>query len=275
MAPRNRHARASTEISGPGGLTTRNIVFREGRSALAVFAPADVSGNDAVAALGLASPRALVVLNGSTEELPPELTTLLRRTLGDGLARVTRESRLTVVTGGTDAGIFALFGQALGRQRTAPCVGVAPVGVVTWPGRSEGDSGVATVDDRVPLEPHHSHFLLVEGDEWGTETEALTALTEALGTARPSIAVVAGGGVGTKLEVLAQTRLGREVLVLAGTGRFADELAVAVAGGFADPEIAEAAASGLLTVLDLEEPPAAFAEIVRQRLALPTKGPKR
>lgn len=80
--------------------------------------------------------RALIVLGGSTNELSANETTVLR-SVGEVLARVAADERLTVVTGGTDAGIFAIFGQALAGQATAPCVGVAPAGAVTWPGRSE------------------------------------------------------------------------------------------------------------------------------------------
>ncbi|MFO7634707.1 MAG: hypothetical protein R6W76_19310, partial [Caldilinea sp.] len=43
-----------------------------------------------------------------------------------GLARVVCDEEITTITGGTDAGIFHLFGQGLGRWgRTAPCIGVA------------------------------------------------------------------------------------------------------------------------------------------------------
>ena len=40
------------------------------------------------------------------------------------------EQGLTAVTGGTDAGIFELFGKALGERATGPCIGVAPAGLV-------------------------------------------------------------------------------------------------------------------------------------------------
>jgi hypothetical protein len=257
---------------GSNVLVTRTIVFPGGRTALAVVAPADVSGGDAVAALRLEPPRGLIVLNGGTNRLPPELTAVLRRSLGDGLARVAVDEGLAVVTGGTDAGVFALFGQSLGDEQPAACVGVAPAGLVAW-GDGNEDEGGPHSNDAVPLEPHHSHFLLVRGDEWGAEIEAMMALSGALAAECPSIAVVAGGGTGAKREVLAHTRLGRHVVVLAGTGRFADELADAVAsGGSADPETAEAAASGLLTVIDNDDAPAALAGLLRARLGLTDEG---
>jgi SLOG in TRPM, prokaryote len=247
--------------------TSRPIVLPGGRNAIAVLAPPTVSGEDAAAALGLSRPRGLIVLNGGTADFSPDVDAALRRTLGDGLARIAIEEVLTVVTGGTDAGIFALFGEALDDDRTAPCVGVVPAGLVTWPGR-ETSSGRGPSDEQpVPLESHHSHFLLVEGDEWGVETDAMLALTEALSGGCPSLAVLAGGGAGARREVLAHLRAGREVIVLDGTGRLAERLAEATAGrGEPAEETAEMVASGLITIIGPAEPPSTLADLVRGRL---------
>ena len=258
-------------------LRAETIMFPHAHRALAVPAAAGVSGRDAVAALGLDPPPALIVLNGGTE-LSPQLTPALRRLLADGLARLAIDEQVTALTGGTDAGVFALFGQGLGDERSAPCIGVAPAALVTWPGRNDGAALRGRDPDAalVPLEPHHSHFLLVEGDEWGVETEAMMALADALAARCPSIAVLAGGGAGAKREVLRHIDLGREVVVLAGTGRYADDLAAAQTGsGPADAEAKEAAASGLLTVFDAEAPPAALRELVARRLKLSSAEPRR
>ena len=268
-------AGASPAKRSPHGLAPHWIIFPGGRRALAVAAPADVTGAVAAAALQLELPRALIVLGGSTTELPRGVTNALRGSLGEGLARLAADERITVITGGTDAGIFALFGRALGDERTTPCVGVAPAGAVTWPGRGEDESAGPERHELVQLEPHHTHFLLIEGTEWGTETEALIELAATLAAECPSVAILAGGGEGARQEVLEQVRRGREVLVLAGTGRFADELARAATDGNADavePLTAEAAASGFVTVLDSAEPPASLGEHVRERLGLTEAG---
>jgi hypothetical protein len=233
-------------------LSSRRIAFPGGLTALAVVAPANVSGEDAADALGLsAQPRGLVVLNGSTEAIPPSRAVALGRAV-DAIARVVVDERLTVVTGGTDAGIFGLFGRALGERRTAPVVGVAPLGAVTWPGRDGAEAGSARL---VPLEPHHSHFLLVEGIEWGTETRALVELSQTLAAECPSTVVLAGGGAGARREVLEQIRRGTRVLVLAGSGRFADEIVASRGGGVAgDPVTAELATSTSVSVVAAAEP---------------------
>ena len=167
-----------------------------------VEARADAGGDDLVAALGLPAPRATVVLNGTTAERDPGLAGVLGE-----LAAAARRERLTVLTGGTDAGIFSLFGTALA-EPTAPLVGVAP----------RGRDGVA-------LEPHHTHFVLVDGDAWGDETPALLALADALGRLAPSVAVVCGGGAVTRAEVAGHQHSGRPIVAVAGSGGVADELA--------------------------------------------------
>ena len=183
-------------------LAAHSIILAGGRSAIAVAAPADVSGEEAVAALALPRPHGAIVLNGGTTELPTDLAVTLRDTLGNGIARVAVEDRLTVVTGGTDAGIFSLFGQALGDERTAPCIGVVPAGRVIWPERASPADRGPEDEELVPLEPHHSHFLLVATDEWGAETEAMLSLADALSADCGSLAVLAGGGAGSRREIL-------------------------------------------------------------------------
>jgi hypothetical protein len=254
---------------GSSVVNTRTIVLPGGRRATAALAPASISGEEALAALALSRPRGVIVLNGGTTELSPDVETALQRSLGHGAARVAVEERLTVVTGGTDAGIFSIFGQALGDRRTAPCIGVVPGGRVTWPGRPSPPDRGPSDEDLVPLEPHHSHFLLVAGKDWGVETEAMLSLSDALSVDCASIAVLAGGGAGARREVLGHVRAEREVIVLAGTGRFADDLAGAIAGGAAsDSETEEIATRGLLTVVDRAEPASTLAELVRARLGI-------
>jgi hypothetical protein len=257
---------ASQEVRLPAAHT---LVLPDDRRAVAVFAPATVSGDDAVTALSLPRPKGVVVLNGGTAELPVDLAAALRRNLGQGLARLVADEGITVVTGGTDAGIFALFGQALDDSLTAPCIGVVPTGRIDWPGRDPpGDSAVRS-EQPVPLEPHHSHFLLIAGDEWGVETDAMLSFTGALAAGCESIAVVAGGGSGARQEVHGHLAAGREIIVLAGSGRLADELAGVIAsGGASDPAMAHVAATGLVNVVDVAEPPSVLANLVRERLYL-------
>src|SRR5260370_14120468 len=86
---------------------------------------------------------------------------------------------------------MAILGQAVAeQQRRSTLMGVAPAGSVTYPVKSTNTSG----NEAAPLDPNHSHFVLVETDEWGGETEAMYELAEALSMGRPSVAVLINGG---------------------------------------------------------------------------------
>ncbi|MDQ6725864.1 MAG: hypothetical protein M3066_06840 [Actinomycetota bacterium] len=243
------------------------IDFPLGGSAWAIDVPADAGGDDLLAALALPTPRSTVVVNGTAAGIGPELGERLAAAFGDGgLAGAARRGGLTTVTGGTDAGIFSILGRAMAGC-PAPMVGVAPRGLVTWPGRVVPGPVPASCGDRVGLEPHHSHFVLVAGTRWGEETAVLLALARALGALAPSVAVVCGGGPVTQKEALGHVRDGRRVVVLVGSGRFADELAAA-AGARAsdDPGIAEIVASGLLTLCPLRSGAQALVDSVMAAL---------
>lgn len=244
------------------------IAFPSGSTARVVEVGAGVDGADLVEALRLPRPRGTVVFNGSAAEIDHGLGEQLAAVVGEGgLAGTARRERLTVVTGGTDAGIFSILGRAM-TNRAAPLIGVAPGRLVTWPGR------LAARGAGVPLEPHHSHFVLVDGEAWGDETEALLGLARALGGQGPSVAVVCGGGPVTRKEVLGHVRDRRPVVVLAGSGRFADELAAAVAGEGEDlhPETSPIVRRGRLTICPIVGGGAALDQAVRAALGRPGRG---
>jgi SLOG in TRPM, prokaryote len=232
----------------------RTIDFPDGATAHLVETPPDAGGDELLAALRLPAPRGTIVVNGSVAALEQELGERLAAVVGtDGLAGAVEREGLTAVTGATDAGIFSILGQAMAGG-PAPLVGVAPRRLVTWPGRLPAALGWLD-RGRVPLEPHHSHFVLVDGHEWGDETPALLALARALHVLAPSVAVVCGGGPVTRNEVLGHVRDGRPVVVLAGSGRFADELAAAMNGHREghDDGVAEIVAHGRLTICPLAD----------------------
>jgi SLOG in TRPM, prokaryote/Protein of unknown function (DUF4231) len=253
----------------------QSLVLRSGNQAVALLAPRFADGKEIQNALKLERPRGVLVLNGGTEELPSELEERLGSLLRDGLVRPAIEQQLTVVTGGTDVGIFRLFGEGLRDRATAPCIGVVPSSLVSY-GTARTTGSKPGDESQVPLEPHHSHFVLIEADHWGDETEAMLSLVATLSAEAPSLAVLANGGSVSKREMLGHVRAGREVVVLAGSGRLADEITEAVAGHAApnDAEMMEIAA-GRITVFDAQAPAAALVELVHARLGssgIPARG---
>lgn len=61
--------------------------------------------------------------------------------------------------------------------------------------------GAAGSSDTVPLEAHHTDFVLVPSSEWGGETTTMFSLARVLRTRIPAIAVLANGGQISKKEV--------------------------------------------------------------------------
>jgi SLOG in TRPM, prokaryote/Protein of unknown function (DUF4231) len=215
---------------------------------------------DVVRALDVPAMRGVVVLNGGTLDFPAEVEARLAPLLAEGLAKVVTEGRLTTITGATDAGVFALFGAGLADRGSAVSIGVAPAALVTLPGSA------SATGDAAPLEPHHSHFVLTGGDQWGDELPTMTRLTALLAEERPPVMVLAGGGDVARLELAAHVGAGREVIVLGGSGRLADDVAAVVAGAPGHPAVVAAVATGLITVFDVRRRPEELRALIRSRL---------
>ena len=237
------------------------IEFATGKKAIVLLGEQDTPAAAILTALALPRPRALLILNGGTATLEEPLLGQLQRTLQDGLARVVAAEQITVITGGTDAGVFQLFGQGLAQYgRTAPCIGVAVETLVTWPGKAQGEA---------TLEANHSHFVLVSGKSWGDETTTLYALAAALGKACPSVAVFASGGEITIHEMQANVVQGRPMVLLAGSGRATDAVLAARAGQSADdPRVNQIAQKGRILAFALSAEPSALDNLLRRLLAI-------
>lgn len=239
---------------------------RRGASLVRCGVPCDAAS--VVAALGLPTGRPVIVVNGGTDELSPDAAAAIARMFTGGVVPLVTSGAATVVTGATDAGVFALLGQALASASGSyVCVGVAPSGVTTWPGRPHDDA--APGSPRVPLEPHHTHFVIVDGDEWGSETPVMLAVPGVLADNAPSVAVLAGGGQVAATEVAGHLRRRRPVVAIDGSGRLADRLAAIAHGAPVDDELQTIGAhKEKLVVSRVDQGPDAFREMLARRLGM-------
>jgi len=196
----------------------RSISFEGERRALLVEG---VSGTDArlvMSRLSLHPGNPVIVLSGGADSLTGIERDRARKLLGQAIVRAAHLTGALVVDGGTDAGVIALLGAAAERSDWRPTlIGVAPEGLVTYPGAPGSDGGVE-------LEPNHSHFVLVPGTEWGEETNVLIELAARLAGSAPVVVVVAGGGDVTEIELAKAARRGWPIYVLQGTGGVSDQL---------------------------------------------------
>jgi hypothetical protein len=171
-----------------------------------------------IESLGISPLKNLILLIGGAEKLdeqPSRLTQLFSR----GIARAAADAEAFIIDGGTQAGVMQIMGQSIAdRGRKSSLLGVAPAGKVTYPGGPP-----VAGNDSAPLDPNHSHFVLVDGKEWGSETEMLFELAAAFNV--PVLAILVNGGAIAKDELLQSVRPNWPVIVIEGSGRLADEVA--------------------------------------------------
>ena len=187
----------------------------------------------ALTALGLSGPRPVLVLVGGASSIDPAVADALLG-LFRQLAPLLDDLGITLVDGGTAFGVMAAIGQARHDQGARfPLLGVAASGTVSladppprWT-RVQSDVGASdtTAAAGARLDPHHSHLLLVPGDQWGDESPWIAAAATCLAAGRPSLTLVAAGGQITRLDVREGLDAGRPLLVLTGTGGTADQIA--------------------------------------------------
>ena len=142
----------------------------------------------------------------------------MRRALAAVISDLSGRPGPVIISGGTDAGVFALLGDVVADLGfTGPVIGVVPAGKI------EGPEGT-------PLEPHHTDIVMVPGDEWGDETSTMLALCRELDQRGPVVVLIAGGGDQTMIEIEGHLADRRSVVALRGTGRAADQMAARPAG---------------------------------------------
>jgi hypothetical protein len=152
----------------------------------------------------------------------------------EGLIPFADEHRLMMVFGGTRAGAMESLGNAYNRAKaTAPLIGVCPFGAITYPKHPLAKSsligraiarllGVDPNQERFPLQPYYTHFVLLESGIFGDESTMIINMSK---LAKKHLAIVANGGMITQKEIAEQIKQKRTILTIKGSGRYADELA--------------------------------------------------
>jgi hypothetical protein len=117
------------------------------------------------------------------------------------------------------------------------------------------------------LEPHHSHFVLVEGDRWGEETPVMYRLVAALASNCPSLAIFASGGQTAITEMLQNVTQSREMILIAGSKGSTDAVVAALSGApVLDERIKQIIREGRITVFGINQPPAELANLIHNQL---------
>jgi SLOG in TRPM, prokaryote len=196
--------------------------------------------------LGLSTPRPVLVLVGGAGGMTTPDVDALATMLRLRVVPIVLKCGALVVDGGTDAGVM----RAMGRARATvgkdfPLVGVSPAA------RTETDRSAVPDDDQARVEPHHSHALLVPGDEFGDEARWIASVARILAGPFPSVTLLVNGGDISIRDAQLSLAHGRPLIVLSGSGRVADDIAAAPALPLGEPDssVAEVAGSSLTYVV--------------------------
>lgn len=269
-----------TEVESP----VKEVTFPNGNQAKLIQVERNAEPAGVLRLLEIQNPGAVIMIAGAAGSLDQGIRSRLLQLFSRGIARAAIKRGAVIIDGGTQAGVMDLMGRGVAeRSFQTPLLGVAPAGLVTY----QGQPGSSAPADFAPLEPNHSHFVLVEGDAWGDETRLMYALGKALSqpdTAPPSangaqqtmekypvVTILAGGnpeGI-AKEEVLSAVRSGWPVTVIEGSGGLADTLAALVKDRpeeIEDPGLAEIVEDGRLSFFPMQKPVAALEQLIVRQL---------
>ena len=247
-------------------LDKREIHFPNGNRAQVVHSPIGTRATDIIHSLGIPQPSALIMIAGGASKMEKQIITALSSSFTYGIVRVAASLDALIVDGGTQSGVMELTGLGVAQLEHKPfLLGVVPAGLVTYPGKSMNE----TSDQGAPLDPNHSHFVLVETEEWGGETETMYELAQVFSQGSPSLTVLVNGGGIAKREVLYSVRQRRPIIVLEGSGRVADEVANALhakSASLSDSELAEIVTDGDLHLFPVTGSAVALGQLIERLL---------
>jgi hypothetical protein len=217
---------------------SRTVYFPNDHSAQILTVPKETTPSDVLRTIGITPPKAVIVIAGGAGNMDKKQVRRLAPFFSLGIARAARNLNALIIDGGTQAGVMELMGKGVADQgNDVELMGIAPAGRVTFPGAQVRENA----QDLAELDPNHSKFILVNGDNWGDETALMYSLAQTLnqgkfdktgnGTGRegklPTGTILAGGRIGgiAMKEVQATVRMGWPLVVMEGSGQLADEIA--------------------------------------------------
>jgi len=221
-------------------LEKQEIIFKNNKNkSLIIKTASNDSAENIISALQLQSskPKLIILIFGGASgnlDISDTSITILYQILDDVL-QYAADNDAIIIDGGTKSGIMEIVGQRASKieQSKKPMIiGIAPAGLISLFNstkqednyKNEGDNDGE--NDKVLLDPNHSHFVLVEGDKWGDETIKLFEIASLLSTNDiPIVALLAGGGRISKKEILFCINQNWPIIVIEKTGYLADEIA--------------------------------------------------
>lgn len=217
---------------------------------------------NALQKMGLQETRPTLVIVGGASGITQEYFSCLEKLFEEKIAPLAEKLKAYVVDGGTDAGVMQLIGKArLKLSATFPLIGVAAIGTVILPEIEN------TFADAAPLEPNHTHFVFVPGNNWGDESPWIADVATILADGAPSVTVLINGGAIALRDASHSVRVNRPLIVVAGSGRTADRIVAALQKEDTEEQINKIAQFEKLTTVELENDFHSIAEAIAEKLS--------
>jgi hypothetical protein len=202
-------------------------------------------------ALGFNEARPAIFISGGASGMSERDVQMTKQIVASGIAKFAEENQIVVIDGGTESGVMKMIGDARrDGNYSFPLIGIAPVTKVDYPGHENPNKEAS-------LENGHSHFVLVDGKEWGDESATIVNLTHAISGSgeKKTLGIVINGGKITRQDVYLATGKERNlpILVVEGSGRFADELASAHKSGQTSEKMIKAILRGDIQLISTSE----------------------
>jgi hypothetical protein len=162
--------------------------------------------------LEIPHPNSVIVLVGGASGIGWWDMFPMRKAVGI-IARLAEETQSVVIDGGTQAGIMT----EIGKQRKHKGYSFPLVGVVF-------DNLIVKEEAASILDPNHTHFFLIPGEDWGDESSWISRIATRIAGNHKSITVLINGGNISRQDVEYSLLENRPTFVIRGTGRLADEI---------------------------------------------------
>jgi len=116
------------------------IIFENRNRARMVFPSLDVKAKEILKTLELKQPEALILIAGTRGKIEEDLNLRLQQLFSRGIAQAAVKKDALILDCGIGGGVMELMGQGVAdRKRAATLLGVAPKGMVTYPGGPDPD----------------------------------------------------------------------------------------------------------------------------------------
>jgi hypothetical protein len=203
---------------------------------------ANISDNkeipEALNKLEIPHPKTVIVLVGGAGGIESLDKSAMEKAIGI-IARLAEETHSVVVDGGTQAGIMT----EIGIQRKQNRYSFPLIGVVF-------DSLLMKEEPHSILDPNHTDFFLIPGDDWGDESSWISKIATIIAGKEKSITILVNGGKISRTDIEYSLLENRPTVIMRGTGRLADEITL----------------TGKVFAVDISKKPDEILRILKSRL---------